>query len=57
MVGDKYLVLCDGGANGFIIGLDMHTFYFNSDGKRFSIRITVDHQLTDHILCICVTLA
>ena len=51
VIGGKHLALADGGANGLIIGLDMLILYFNSDGKRVSIGIVGDHQLTGNRLC------
>ena len=51
VVGGKHLTLADGGANGSIIGLDMRIQYFNDDGRRVSIGIAGDHQLTGNILC------
>ena len=50
-IGGKHLVLTDGGENGSITALDMRILYFNSDGKRVSIRIARDHQLTGNRLC------
>ena len=50
-IGGKHLALADGGANGLIIGLDMRIVYFNDDGKRVSIGIAGDHQLTGNRLC------
>ena len=46
IVGGKHLALADSGANGLIIGLGMKILYFNNDGKRVSIEISGDHQLT-----------
>ena len=51
IIGGKHLVLADSGANGTIIGLNMLILYFNSDGKRASIEISGDHQLTGNRLC------
>ena len=51
VIGGKHLALADGGANGTIIGLEMLIIYFNSDGKRVSIGIAGDHQLTGNRLC------
>ena len=51
IVGGKHLALCDSGANGLIIGLNMFILYFNSDSKGVSIKITGDHQLTGNRLC------
>ena len=51
VIGGKHLALADGGANGLIIGLDMKVIYFNNDGKRISIEIAGDHQLTGNRLC------
>jgi len=54
VIGGIHLTLADGGANGLIIGLDMRILYFNSDGKRVSIGIAGDHQLTGNRLgCGC----
>ena len=51
VTGGRHLALADGGANSTIIGLDMKILYFSSDGKRVSIGIAGDHQLTGNILC------
>ena len=51
IIGEKHLALADSGANGSIIGLDMKILYFNDDGKRVSIGIARDHQLTGYRLC------
>ena len=51
IIGGKHLALAGSGANGTIIGLDMLIFYSNNDGKRVSIGITGDHQLTGNRLC------
>ena len=55
IVGGKHLTLCDGGANGLIIGLNILILYFNSDDKQVSIEITGDHQLTGNRLYTGVT--
>ena len=41
-IGGVNLALCDGG----IKGNDMRVLYYNSDGRRVSIGIAGDHQLT-----------
>ena len=51
VIGRKNLALADGGANGTIIVLDIKILYFNNDGKRVSIGIAGDHQLTGNRLC------
>ena len=51
ILGVKNLALADSGTNSTIIGLDMLILYFNSDGKRVSIGIAGDHQLTGNRLC------
>ena len=51
VVGGVHLALADGGANSLIIGQDMRIMYFNSDGKRVSIGIAGDHELTGNRLC------
>ena len=51
IIGGKHLALADSRANGTIIALDMLILYFNSDGKRVSIGIAGDHQLTGNRLC------
>ena len=51
------LALCDGGANGCIKGSDMRILYYNNDGRRVSIGITGDHQLTGARLCTAVSMA
>ena len=50
-IGGVHLALADGGANGLIIGLDMRIMYFNGNGKRVSIGIAEDHELTGNRLC------
>ena len=54
-IGGVYLALCDGGANGCIKGNDMRVLDYNSDGKRVSIGIAGDHQLTRTRLCTAVS--
>ena len=51
IIGEKHLPLADGGENGSIIGLDTKIIYFNNNGKRVSIGIAGDHQLTGNRLC------
>ena len=51
IIGGKYLVLADGGANGLIIGLDMKILYFNPDGQQVSIGNAGNQQLTGIRLC------
>ena len=51
IIGGKYLALADNGVNGTILGLDVFIIYFNNDGKRVSIGIVGDHQLTANRLC------
>ena len=51
IIGGKHLTLVDGGENSTIIGLDTKILYFNNDGKRVSIGIAGDHQLTGNRLC------
>ena len=51
VIGGIHLALADGGANGNIIGLDMRIMYFNGDGKRVSIGIAGDHELSGNRLC------
>ena len=46
MIGGVNLALCDGGANGCIKGDDTRVLYYNSNGRRVSIGIAGDHQLT-----------
>ena len=48
------LALCNGGANGCIKGDDMRVLYYNNDGRRVSIGIAGDHQLTGARLCTAV---
>ena len=50
------LALCDGGANGCIKGNDMRLLKYNDDGRRVSIGIAGDHQLTGAPLCTTVKL-
>ena len=50
-IGGINLALCDGGANGCIKGNDMRVLYYNDDGRRVSIGIAGDHQLTGARLC------
>ena len=45
------LALCDGGADGCIKGNDVRLFSYNNDGRRVSIGIACDHQLTGVRLC------
>ena len=45
-IGGENLPLCDRGANSFIKGNDIRVLYYNSDGRRISIGIAGDHQLT-----------
>ena len=40
------LALCDGGANGCIKSNDMRLLKYNDYGRRVSIGISRDHQLT-----------
>ena len=54
-IGGVNLALCDGGANGYIKGSDMRVLYYNSDGRRVSIGIAGDHQLTGARLCTAVS--
>ena len=54
-VGGINLALCDGGANGCIKGNDMRVLYYNDDGRRVSIGIAGDHQLTGARLCTAVS--
>ena len=53
-IGGVNLALCDRGANGCIKGNDMRVLYYNSDGRRVSIGIASDHQLTGARLCTAV---
>ena len=54
-IGGINLALCDGGANGCIKGNDMRVLYYNDDGRRVSIGIAGDHQLTGARLCTAVS--
>ena len=56
MIGGVNLGLCDGGANGYIKGNDTRVLYYNNDGRRVSIGITGDHQLTGARLCTAVSI-
>ena len=51
IIGEKYIALAGGGANGSIIGLDTKILYFNNNGKYVSIGIAGDHLLTGNKLC------
>ena len=53
-IGGVNLALCDGGINGCIKGNDMQVLCYNSDGRRASIGIASDHQLTGAKLCTAV---
>ena len=55
-IGGVNLALCDGGANGYIKGNDMRVLYYNNDGRRVSIGIAGDHQLTGAKLCTAVSI-
>ena len=54
-IGGVNLFLCNGGANGCIKGNDMRVLYYNSDGRRVSIDIAGNHQLTGARLCTAVS--
>ena len=45
-IGGVNLALCDGEANGRIKSNDMQLLYYNDNGRRVSIGIASDHQLT-----------
>ena len=51
------LALYDGGANGYIKGNNMRVLHYNSNGRRVSIGIAGDQQLTDARLCTGVSIA
>ena len=53
-IGGVNLALCDGGANGCIKGNDIRVLYYNSNGRRVSIGIAGNHQLTGARLCTAV---
>ena len=53
-IGGINLALYDGGANGCNKGNDMRVLYYNNDGRRVSIGIAGDHQLTGARLCTAV---
>ena len=55
-IGGVNLALCDGGANGCIKGNDTRVLYYNDDGRRVSIGIAWDHQLTGARLCTAVSI-
>ena len=51
------LALCDGGANGCIKGNDVRLLKYNDDGRRVSIGIASDNQLSGTPLCNAVSIA
>ena len=55
-IGGVNFALCDGGANDCIKGNDMRVLCYNGDGRRVSIGIASDHQLTGARLCTAVSI-
>ena len=56
-IGGVNLALCDGEANECIKGSGTRVLYYNSDGRRVSIGIVGDHQLTGAKLCTTLSIA
>ena len=54
MIGGVNLALYDGGANECIRGNGIRVLYYNSNGRRVSIGIAGNHQLTGARLCTAV---
>ena len=55
-IGGVNLALCEGGANGCTKDNAMRVLYYNGDGRRVSIGIAGDHQLTGARLCTAVSI-